>query len=186
MSSSNRWVQSVPTRGRLRSTGRRVGARVVIESMGRVGADAGQAEVDESKVVHDVAATDDEDALTTQRVQLRTQIEVVLERQLGIDRELQDRYVGGGEHVDQYRPGAVVDSPTVLVEPDVGRFHDVDDALGDRGLAGRAILDGEELGREAVEVVDRARHLHGRDGGDVDVPVRRDDEYRLWLLDRRA
>ena len=97
--------------------------------MGPVGADAGGVEVHEPQVVHDVPTADDEDSFPAKFVQLGTEIEVVVEGQFGVDLELQDRYVRGGEHVHEDRPRAVVDTPTVFIKSDVRGLDDINDAL---------------------------------------------------------
>ena len=86
------WAQSKPASGRLQSIAR--------------------------EVVHDVAAADDQHASLAQRRQRGAELEVVVERLVGVDRELHDRDVGVGEGVHEHRPGAVVDAPAVGVEPD--------------------------------------------------------------------
>ena len=111
---------------------------------------------------------------SAQRRQACRQVEVVVERLQRVDGELQHRHVGVGVDVGQDRPGAVIDAPAVVVEPDPARRGDLGHLGGHLGRARARVLDREEAVGEAEEVVDRARRGHGRDGGGVGVPVRRD------------
>src|SRR4029453_17048919 len=52
------------------------------------------------------------------------------------------------------RPGAVVETPAVPVEADPAWLDGFGDELGDLGVAGCGVVEGEQLIREAVEVVD--------------------------------
>jgi hypothetical protein len=65
----------------------------------------------------------------------------------------------------------------VVVEPNPRRFQHLGDLLGQFGITGRRVLDGEQLVREAVEVVDGRGPGHGRDRGGVDVLVDYRDNY---------
>jgi len=69
-------------------------------------------------------------------------------------------------------------APAVDVRTDPGRVDDVADLVGEPPKPGRRVLHGEQLRREAVEVVDRARSRHRGDRGRVDVPVRAHHEDR--------
>jgi hypothetical protein len=51
--------------------------------------------------VHDVAAAEDEDAALAQRTQPRGEIAVIVDSFQHVDRQLQDRDVGLGEHVHE-------------------------------------------------------------------------------------
>ena len=73
--------------------------------------------------------------------------------------------------MDEHGPRAVVDTPTVLVESYVGWLNEVDDALGDVGVAGRRVRDGKEFLWESVEIVNRPRRAHGGDGRYVHEPM---------------
>ena len=109
------------------------------------------------EVVHHVAAADDQHAALAQRREAGAELEVVVERLLGVDRQLHDRDVRVREHVAQHRPRAVIDAPAVDVEADPRRLDDLGDLVGQFGQPGRRVLDVEQLLGEAVEVVDRAR-----------------------------
>ena len=65
-----------------------------------------------------------------------------------------------GKACSEHRPGAVVDPPAVHVGPDPGRMDDLADLVGELGQSRCGVLDVEQLGREAVEVVDGARSRH--------------------------
>src|SRR6187549_3127914 len=101
-----------------------------------------------------------------------------------MDGKLDHRDVRVRKGVNQDRPGAVIDSPAVLIEADVLRLDDFRDLLREFGAAWRWIVDLEEPLREAVEVVDGTRLCHRRHSGDVDVPVSRDGEDSAWLRNR--
>ena len=153
--------------------GQRVAHRVV-EAVGPRLAGGAGTEVDQAEVVHDVATADDEHVAIAQRGQRPTEIEVVLQRLHRVDRQLHDRHVGVGEHVGEHAPGAVVEAPAVVILPDPRRLDGLGDLTRQVGQAGRRVVEGEQLGREAVEVVDRARRGHRRHRGGVDEPVGRD------------
>ena len=72
--------------------------------------------------------------------------DVVGERLVGVDRQLQDGDVGVRKRVHQHRPGAVVDAPAVEVHADPRRLHDLGDLLGQCRVARRRIVDREQLG----------------------------------------
>ena len=97
-----------------------------------------------------------------QRRQPGAELEVVGERLRRVDRELHDRDVGVREHVHEHRPGAVIDAPAVDVEADPRGIDDVGDLARELRVAGRRILEREELVGEAVEVVDRLRAAASR------------------------
>jgi hypothetical protein len=134
--------------------------------------------VDAVQVVHDVAAADDAHAPFTQRCEPRRETEVVVHRLGLIDRQLQDRDIGDGKGMAQHRPGAMVDAPAFVVEPHPLRLDDLRDLSRDIGRARGRIVDREQLVREAVEVVDRARARHRRHRRGIDIPVRGDHQYR--------
>ena len=153
-------------------------AHVGVEALGPVEAAVAVRPVDPAQVVHHVAAAEDEDALLAQRRETRPQIEVVGQRRGRMDRQLNDRHVGRGEDVCQHRPRPVIEAPAVLVEADLQGRERIGDFLCHLGAAGGRVVEGEQLGREAVEVVDHARPCHGRDGRALDEPVRRDAQHR--------
>lgn len=76
--------------------------------------------VDAPKVVDRVATADDEHPSVAQRRQLGAQLEVVVERLLRIDRQLDDRDVGSGntwissDQVPWSRPQTSVSRPTMV------------------------------------------------------------------------
>ena len=99
-------------------------------------------------------------AISTPRVEQRRQRGaergMVGVRLGGVDRELDHRDVGVWEHVGEHRPGAVVEAPAVVVEPDPDRVDELGDLGGQLGRAGRRVLEREQLVGKAVEVVDGA------------------------------
>ena len=80
---------------------------------------------------------------------------MVLEWFLRVDRQLDNRDVGVGEGMDQNRPGAVVEAPTVVIEPDPGGLGDLGDLFGEGDVTRRRVLHGEEFIGEPVEIVNR-------------------------------
>ena len=141
-------------------------------------APSGLRPVDPAEVVDHVAAPDDQHPRVAERGEPATELDVVLERLGGVDRQLHDGHVGVGEQVGEHGPGAVIDAPTVDVEPHPDRLDDLGDLRGDVRCAGRRVLEGEQLVGEPEEVVDRARLRHRRHGGVADVPVGRHAEDR--------
>lgn len=73
-----------------------------------------------------------------------------------------------------------------MIEPDARGLGDLGDLLGEARIAGRRVVDLEELLREAEEVVDRPGAWHGRDRGESDVPLRGNDQDRAWPRDAGA
>ena len=80
--------------------------------------------------MHDVAAADDQNSSLSQRREPAPEIEVKVEVLPPVDRELHDRDIRFGKRVHQDRPGAVIDAPAIVVEPDVRWFDDLRDLLG--------------------------------------------------------
>src|SRR3546814_5845221 len=80
--------------------------RGIVESPIPIRRPIGTAPVDATEVVHDVAAAHDQHALAAERREAGAEVEVVLERLQGVDRQLHDGNVGVGEHVSKHRPGA--------------------------------------------------------------------------------
>src|SRR5581483_7151323 len=93
------------------------------------------------QVVHDVSAGYDEYPAFAQGSELRTQFEVIVERLVGVDAQLHDRDRRVRECVNQNRPRAMVDAPTVDVFADPGRVDGVADLRGEFGQAGGRVLD---------------------------------------------
>ena len=110
--------------------------RCVVEPVAPVEPAVGLAPVDAVQVVDDVAAADDEHAPLAQRCELSTQCEVVLEWFLRVDRKLDNGDVGIRKGMDQHRPGAVVEAPTVVIEPDPGGLGDLGDLFGKGEIPG--------------------------------------------------
>ena len=150
--------------------------RVLVEPLGPVEARVRRAPGHGSEVVHDVATGHDEHAALPQRCKAGAEVDVEVERFNGVDRELHHRDVGLGEHVDQNRPRAVIESPAVGVGTDPHGLDDLGHLLGQLRKSGRRVLHREQLVGESEEVVDGAGLGHGGDGGGVDVPVGRDAE----------
>src|SRR5205823_2602081 len=97
-------------------------------------------------------------------------------RRLGlVDRELDDWNVRLGKDMAQHRPGAVVESPG-RVAADGERREELRDALGERRISRRRILDLEERAWESAEIVYCSRALHRGRGDLRDVPMRGDRE----------
>ena len=80
--------------GQLTGCRRLSAAGLLVEAAGPVEAAVGLTPVDRPQVVHDVAAADDQHAAFAQRGELGAEVEVVLERLAGVDRQLHDRDVG--------------------------------------------------------------------------------------------
>ena len=124
------------------------------------------------QVVHQVAATEDENAFLTQRRQSLGGL-VVLGGILGfVDAQLHDRDVGLRKGMHEYGPGSVV-QPPALVQLDRCRIQQLGDALRQLGRARRRVLDAIQLARKAAEIMNRSRALHGRHGHLRHVPMRR-------------
>jgi len=79
--------------------------------------------------VHHVAAGHDQYALLAKRIEFRPEFQVIVQRLIGIDTELDDRDGGVRKSVHQHRPGAMIDAPAVHVGADPGRM----DAITDLG-----------------------------------------------------
>ena len=161
-------------------------AHRVVESVRPVEATVLEVRIQHPEVVHDVAARDHEHVALAQRREARAQIEVVFERLHRVDRELHHRDVGSRERVAEHRPGAVVETPAVLVETRPHRRDHFGDLLRERGVARRRVLHPEELLREAEEVVNGRRVLHRGECRRVDVPMGRDHDDAAWPPDRCA
>jgi hypothetical protein len=107
--------------------------------------------------VDDVSAAEDRDAMVAEGSEACRQVEVVIQRFQDVDRELDDGHVGGGVEVREDAPGAVIQAPLVVVQADPLRLDHLGDLCRHVRGAGRRILECKELGRESVEIVDRAR-----------------------------
>ncbi len=81
----------------------------------------------------DVAAPDQQDAPLAKGREPDAEIEMLCEPLERVDRQLDDRDVRVRQHVDEDRPGPVIETPTVAVEPDPTRPRRFDDLLRDRG-----------------------------------------------------
>lgn len=136
---------------------------------------------DAAQVVDDVAATHDEVALLAQAGELLAELVGGVLGDVAVDGELDDGDVGLGEDVDEDAPRAVVDAPAV-VDFDVCA-EQVRDVAREVCAAGRLVLEGVELRREAVHVVDLARRCGALHERAVRVPVRRDYQDGLGLAE---
>src|SRR5512146_3262087 len=95
-----------------------------------------------------------------------------------INTELNYWDIGFGIDMAQNRPGAMVETPTV-VSAHRHRQKQSLDLCRKVGIARRRILYLVQLARKSAEIVDRSwRRAHGH-GCIFDVPVRRDRKYRL-------
>ena len=137
------------------------------------------------QVVHDVAAADDQHAGVAQRPQALPDLVVKMRRARLVDAELYDRYIGFRKNMAEHRPRPVIETPAV-VELDVERRQQLLHLACERRVAGRGILDGEQLARKAAEIVNRPRLRHRRHGELRDVPVRRNAQHRARPRQARA
>jgi hypothetical protein len=150
----------------------------IVEALRPVVGGVGTVPGDPAEVVDDVAAGEDHDAALPQRRQPGAEVEMEVERLQGVDRKLDDRQVGLGIEMGEDAPRAVVEPPLVVVEAAPDRLHRLGDLLRQLRRTRRGILKGEQLRRETVEIVDRARPLHGGDRRRAEIPVGRYDEQR--------
>src|SRR5439155_26750026 len=81
-----------------------------------------------AKVVHHVAAADEENALVAKRRETLAERSMRLGRRGAVDAELHDGDVGLWEHPDEDGPRAVIESP-VTVEHDRRRREDLGEVL---------------------------------------------------------
>ena len=91
------------------------------------------------KVVHEVAAADDQYALVPKGRQFPADIEMKLGWLRLIDAELDDRNVGRGINVLEHGPCAVIEAPGIVEHHVEGREQALD-AARERGLTRRRIL----------------------------------------------
>lgn len=136
---------------------------------------------DAAQVVDNVAASHDEVALLAQAGELLAELVGGVLGDVAVDGELDDGDVGLWEDVDEDAPRAVVDAPAV-VDFDVCA-EQVRDVAREVCAAGRLVLEGVELRREAVHVVDLARRCGALHERAVRVPVRRDHQDGLGLAE---
>jgi hypothetical protein len=87
--------------------------------------------------------------------------------------------------VEQNRPGAVVETPTIVASHQ-RRCKQSLDPRSKVGITWRGVLQLIQLARKAAEVMDRPRSSAYGDGRIFDVPVRGDREYRLGPRQGRA
>jgi hypothetical protein len=73
--------------------------------------------------LHDIAAGDDEHPTVSQRSQFGAQVEVVIERLVSVDRQLDDRNGCVRERVYQHRPRTVIDTPAIEICAHPGRMQ---------------------------------------------------------------
>jgi hypothetical protein len=132
-------------------------------------------------IVDDVPARDDQHAFLAQRCQPRRERIVECRRLRAVDRELDDRDVGGRECVRKHGPRAVIEPPA-LVDLDRCRREQLAHAQGERGFTRRGVVEREQLRTITAEVVDGSRMRRTGHARRTDVPVRRDDQDRTRLL----
>ena len=106
-------------------------AFVIVESCGPIESDTARVPAHRTEVVNNVATVNHEHTLSTEGRKLGTQLEVVLEWFVGVYRQLHHRDGRVGESVHQYRPGAVVDAPTVNIGTPPRGCDDVADLLSE-------------------------------------------------------
>jgi hypothetical protein len=131
-----------------------------------------------SQVVHHVAAADDQHAFVAQWGEPRRQRVVRGRFQRGVQAQLHDRHVCIREQVREHRPAAVIESP-VLIQLYAYRRKQFAHARGQQRAAGRRVLNLEQRLREAAEVVNGARLVHGGDGRAARHPMGGHREDRL-------
>ena len=76
-----------------------------------------------------------------QRSQAAREVEMVIQRLQGVQRELDDGYACVAEKVGEDRSGAVVEAPSIAVEVDQLRLDQLGDLAGQRGIARGGIPD---------------------------------------------
>ena len=132
------------------------------------------------KVVHDVAAADDEDAFLSERRELLPDLKVKRGRLGLVDAELDDGNIRRGIDVFQYGPCAVIEPPRV-VELHVEWHQQFLHSARQHRIAGRRVLHLKKFLRKAAEVVNRPGRRRDSDDGLGDVPVRGDRKDRFGL-----
>lgn len=111
-------------------------------------------------MVHDVAAGYGQHTALAQGSRLRAEHEMVIQRLVDVDRQLDHRNGGIRAGVHQHRTRTVVDAPTVEVGAHPRRMHDSGDIIGEVGRPRSGVLHVEQLAREPVEVIDGPRESH--------------------------
>ena len=111
---------------------------------------------------------------------------MIFERLEGVDGELHDRDVRLREQVGKHAPGAMVETPFVIIRADPTGLHRLGDFSCEIGQTRCRIFEGEQLRREAVEIMDGARPRHRSDRGRPDEPVCGNDEQRAGPRQRFA
>jgi hypothetical protein len=130
--------------------------------------------------VRQVARADDQHPLLRERRKRAPDADVVLGAERRLHRNLHYRHVRLRIHVQQGRPGAMVQAADgFLLRAE--RLQQFDRARSQCGRAGRRILDLVQRLREAVEIVDRLRFRRPRNRGRIGFPMRRGDEDRFGL-----
>ena len=94
----------------------------------------------------------------TQGCERRCELDVMLERFRGVDRELDDRDVGIGKCMDEHRPGAMVDPPAVSVDSDLSRSDETGDLICEIGITGCRVVMGKS---RALDLTGRASLVKG-------------------------
>ena len=135
--------------------------------------------VELAQVVHDPARAEHEHAFVSQRREGAAECDVVRGIAARLDRELDHRHAGAGDHEPQGHPAAVVEAALRVTHGRESAAREQrGDALGEGRIAWRLVADVVERTREAVEVVDRHEALRGGDRGRGRVPMSRDRDDR--------
>src|SRR3954454_24475031 len=106
---------------------------------------------------------------------------MVRERLQSVDRQLDDRDVRRRKQVSEDAPSSMIEAPLVTIKPAPSRFDSIGYFFSDLGRPSCRILEREQFGREAVEIVNRPRPGHCCYGGCPKEPVCGDDEQGSWL-----
>jgi len=137
------------------------------------------------QVVHDVAAAEHQDPFFTQRSQACAELVMEAGRLRLIEAQLHHRHVRLRVEVAEHGPGSVVQAPLTIGGHGQWREQLLHTG-GQRRIARGGVAHREQLAREAAEVVNGARRIHGRHGATFDVPVSRDREHRTRARQRCA
>ena len=105
----------------------------VVKAVAPISPGVTRANVGHAKVVHHVAATDNQDLSGSKWRQFGAKVQVVRRRQLTVDRELHHRDVSFGKRVNKDGPSTVVKAPHVVVGADPCGRHDFGDLVDQSG-----------------------------------------------------
>ncbi len=131
------------------------------------------------EVVDDVARSDDEDALRSQRPQPATELVVERRRPTVIDTELQHWNVRSRKHVLERQPRTVIESPIRITLHACPPLQRALDFSRNSGMSGRRVCELVDRSRKADDViVHRWRRARRHERRALREPVRRDRQDR--------